>query len=119
MTKDPRKSRYVASEMVKSELALRLAARNKHLVHKDAQIAVDLIIGAMIDALVQGRRIELRDFGSFSLRQGKPRKARNPRTGAEVYVQSKPKIYFRSTGELKQRVNASLGKTDARSRRFF
>ncbi len=99
--------------MVKSELALRLAARNKHLVYKDARIVVDLIIVAMIDALVQERRIEFRDFGSFSLRQRKPRKARNPRNGAVVNVQSKPRIYFRSNGELKQRVNASLGKTSS------
>ena len=83
--------------MVKSELASRLAARNKHLVYKDAQIVVDLIIVAMIDALVQERRIEFRDFGSFSLRQRKPRKARNPRNGAVVNVQSKPRIYFRCT----------------------
>ena len=96
-------------EMVKSELALRLAARHKHLVHKDAQIAVDLIVGAMIKALVQGDRIELRDFGSFTLRQHKSRKARNPKTGAVVYVPSKSMVYFRSGADLKQRVNASLG----------
>ena len=54
--------------------------------------------------------IELRDFGSFSLRQRKPCKARNPRAGAAVYVSSKPMIYFRCGADLEQRVNASLGK---------
>ena len=93
--------------MVKSELALRLAARYRHLVHKDAQIAVDLIVFALVDALGHHRRIELRDFGSFTLRQRKARKARNPKTGEAVYVPSKPMIYFRAGIVLKHRVNES------------
>ena len=90
--------------MVKSELVLRLAARYRHLVHKDAQIAVDLIVSALIDALGHGRRIELREFGSFKLRQRNARKARNPKTGDAVYVPAKPMIYFRPGMVLKQRI---------------
>ena len=48
--------------MVKSELVLRLAARFKHLVQQDAEIAVNLIVGAM---LAHGRRVGLREFGSL------------------------------------------------------
>ena len=95
-------------EMTKSQLILRLAARYRHLVQQDAEIAVNLIVKAMIDALAQGRRIEMREFGSFTLREHKARKARNPRTGAAVYVPEKARIYFRATGELKRRVKAAL-----------
>ena len=102
--------------MVKSELALRLAARYRHLVHKDAQIAVDLIVGALVDALGHRRRIELRDFGSFILRQRKARKARNPKTGEVVYVRSKPMVYFRPGIVLKHRVNESAASATVISR---
>jgi len=95
--------------MVRSQLVLRIAARQKHLVQKDSEIAVDLIIGAINSALAQGRRIEVRDFGSFMVRQRKARKACNPRTGEAVEVPAKPKIYFRATGELKRRVKTKTG----------
>ena len=94
--------------MIKSQLILRLAARYKHLVHQDAEIAVNLIVGAMIDALAHGRRIEVRGFGSFALRQRKARVARNPRTGESVNVPLKRRIYFRPTGDLKRRVSAGV-----------
>ena len=93
--------------MVRSQLVLRIAARQKHLVQKDSEIAVDLIIGN--SALAQGRRIEMRDLGSFMVRQRKARKACNPRTGEAVEVPAKPKIYFRATGELKRRVKTKAG----------
>ena len=94
--------------MVKSQLIVRLATRYQHLVQQDAEIAVNVIVKAMIDALTQGRRIEMREFGSFTLREQKARKRRNPRTGAAVYVPNKARIYFRPTGELKRRVQAAL-----------
>jgi integration host factor subunit beta len=97
--------------MVKSELVLRLAARFKHLVQQDAEIAVNLIVGAMIDALAHGRRVEIREFGSFTLRERKARKARNPRTGESVNVPAKARIYFRPTGDLKRRVSCSISAT--------
>lgn len=94
--------------MIKSQLILRLASRYKHLVQQDAEIALNLIIGAMIEAISQGRRIEIRGFGSFDLRQRKARVARNPRTGEAVNVPAKPHIYFRPTGDLKRRVGGGV-----------
>jgi nucleoid DNA-binding protein len=41
---------------------------------------------AIIDTLVSDGRIELRNFGVFEVKQRKPRKARNPRTGERVDV---------------------------------
>ena len=94
--------------MVRSELILRVAARHKHLVQKDAEIAVDLIIDAIAKALSNGRRVELREFASFQLRLRKARKARNPKTGAAVMKPEKYSVYFRATGDLKRRVNAGM-----------
>ena len=44
---------------------------------------------AIVETLVEERRIELRNFGVFEVRERKPRKARNPRTGDKVFVPAK------------------------------
>ena len=44
---------------------------------------------AIVETLVEDGRIELRNFGVFEVKKREPRKARNPRTGAEVYVPAK------------------------------
>jgi len=72
--------------MTRSELIQRLSERHPQLLRKDAEVSVVAILGAMHDALVQERLIEIRGFGSFSLTYRPPRKARNPRTGEPVAV---------------------------------
>ncbi len=47
------------------------------------------------DALTQGKTIELRNFGVFEVKTRKPRKARNPRTGDEVFVPEKKVVTFK------------------------
>ena len=96
--------------MIKSNLVRRIAARHKDLIQKDVEIAVELIVGAMISALSNDRRVEMREFGSFTVRSRRPRKGRNPRTGETVMVPAKAMIYFRATGDLKRRVKACVGK---------
>jgi len=44
---------------------------------------------AIVEALVEERRIELRNFGVFEVKRRAPRKARNPRTGDKVFVPEK------------------------------
>src|SRR4029078_5656058 len=53
--------------MTKSELIARLAQRYPQLVAKDAEYAVKMILDAMTQSLLIGRRLELRGFGSFGL----------------------------------------------------
>ncbi len=53
--------------MTKSELIEQLAAKQVHLAYKDIEIAVKTILECMSDALTEGKRIEIRGFGSFSL----------------------------------------------------
>ena len=55
--------------MTKSELIDRLADGQKHLSHKDVELAVKMILDAIGGALASRDRIEIRGFGSFSLHQ--------------------------------------------------
>jgi integration host factor subunit beta len=63
----------------------------------------------MVDALKKGEGIEIRGFGSFTVREYKPYEGRNPRTGQPVHVAPKRLPFFKVGKELRERVNASRG----------
>ena len=91
--------------MTKSELIGRLAERYPQLVAKDAEFAVRTILDAMARTLAEGRRIEIRGFGSFSLSHRPPRIGRNPKSGERVLVPEKRVPHFKPGKELKDLIN--------------
>lgn len=92
--------------MIKSELIARLAEENPHLTQKDIERVVSVILDRMIQALEDGGRVELRGFGTFSVRSRGARSGRNPRTGETVSVRAKHVPFFKSGKELRARLNA-------------
>ena len=65
---------------------------------------VQKTFSAIVDALVEGGRIELRNFGVFEVKRRAPRRARNPRTGAKVFVPEKFVVTFKPGKEMEDRV---------------
>ena len=59
---------------------------------------------AIVETLVEERRIELRNFGVFEVKRRAARKARNPRTGDKVYVPEKFVVTFKPGKEMEERV---------------
>jgi integration host factor subunit beta len=59
---------------------------------------------AIVETLVEEKRIELRNFGVFEVKRRAARKARNPRTGAKVYVPEKFVVTFKPGKEMEERV---------------
>lgn len=59
---------------------------------------------AIIETLVKEGRIELRNFGVFEVKQRKPRKARNPKTGDPVSVKAKNVVTFQPGKEMEEEV---------------
>jgi nucleoid DNA-binding protein len=59
---------------------------------------------AIVETLVEDRRIELRNFGVFEVKQRAARKARNPRTGEKVSVPEKFVVTFKPGKEMEERV---------------
>ena len=59
---------------------------------------------AIVETLVEEHRIELRNFGVFEVKKRAARKARNPRTGAKVYVPEKFVVTFKPGKEMEERV---------------
>ena len=93
--------------MVKSELIARLAELNPHLYQRDVERIVSTIFDEISMALARGDRVELRGFGTFSVKQRQPRTARNPRTGQAVLVGEKHIPFFKTGKELRERLNDS------------
>jgi integration host factor subunit beta len=72
---------------------------------KEIRDVVDLFIDEIKDALIKRMVIELRGFGTFEVKIRKGRqKARNPRTGEILSVNSHGIASFRAGRELKQDV---------------
>ena len=77
----------------------------KDLTEKDATTIVNLIFDGFTDALKNGGRIEIRGFGSFSVREYKAYVGRNPKMGKEIAVMPKKLPFFKVGQELKKMVN--------------
>ena len=93
--------------MTKSELIERVADSAK-LTKGRAELVVTTIFDAMVDALRRSDGIEIRGFGSFTVRQYKSYEGRNPRTGDAVHVSPKRLPFFKVGKELRARVNAGI-----------
>ncbi len=91
--------------MIKSELVTRIALANPHMFQREVELAVNTVLETMADGLKDDNRIEIRGFGSFSLRRRKARLGRNPRTGSPVDVAEKAAPFFRVGKELRDRIN--------------
>ncbi|MDP8254118.1 MAG: integration host factor subunit beta [Candidatus Alcyoniella australis] len=91
--------------MTKSELINKVAERIPGGRKKDAEVIVNTIFDNMTEALAGGERIEIRGFGSFSLRKRRARAGRNPKTGDKVSVDSKNVPFFKAGKSLKKLVD--------------
>jgi integration host factor subunit beta len=91
--------------MTKSELIATLATKNPQLYIRDVETIVDTIISEMSDALVRGDRVELRGFGSFSVKEREARVGRNPRTGETVDIDAKRLPAFKAGKALRDMLN--------------
>ena len=92
--------------MIKSELVQRIADTNPHLYHRDVEAIVNAVLDEIAKALSEGRRVELRGFGAFSIKHRPARTGRNPRTGESVDVEEKWVPFFKTGKELRERLNA-------------
>ncbi|MBI4231280.1 MAG: integration host factor subunit beta [Planctomycetes bacterium] len=78
-----------------------------NLTQVDTKRVVQMTFDAIIDTIVNEGRIELRNFGVFEVKERKPRKARNPRTGQEVFVGAKRVVTFKPGKVMQHRVRGA------------
>jgi integration host factor subunit beta len=90
--------------MTKSDLIDALSTK-ENLTNKNASDIVNLIFDGFTKALKKGKRIEIRGFGSFTVRKYGAYTGRNPKTLEKVQVVPKKSPFFKVGKELKKRVN--------------
>ena len=86
--------------MIKIDLVNRVAEASD-VSRVKAALAVDTIFKALKHALRDGRRIELRGFGVFQIRDRKRGVGRNPKTGVEVAIAPGKTVRFKPGKELR------------------
>ena len=91
--------------MNRSDLILKVSKKVSHLKNSDVIEATFLLIDLISNTLYKKDRVEIRGFGTFSVRERSARLARNPKTGSSISVSSKFHSYFRPSKLLKQVVN--------------
>jgi integration host factor subunit beta len=94
--------------MTKSELIDEVARRTK-ITKSRAELVVNSIFESMTSALERGEGIEIRGFGSFTVREYRSYNGRNPRTGKPVAVPEKRLPFFKVGKELREIVNNGTG----------
>ena len=89
--------------MTKKDMA-KTIAEEMSLTQGQVKEIVQQVLDGIWETLLTEGRIELRNFGVFEVKQRKPRRARNPRTGEQVQVPARQVVTFKPGQEMKQRV---------------
>jgi len=90
--------------MNKSDLIDELA-QDQNLPITTAESILTTVLDAMTETLVSGGNVEIRGFGSFTVREYKSYDGRNPKTGKVVVVQPKKLPFFKVGKELREAIN--------------
>ena len=91
--------------MNKSELIEKVITKC-NLPPQQAEEIVNMMFDRMTEALASGRRIEIRGFGSFMVKDYASYWGRNPKTGEKIFVAPKRLPAFKLGKELKERLNS-------------
>ena len=91
--------------MTKSEL-IDAVARHTNTTKSRVVTVVNCVFDSMSEAMQRDEGIEIRGFGSFTVRKYKPYSGRKPRTGQPVEVAAKRLPFFKVGKELKELVNS-------------
>lgn len=94
--------------MTRSDLILKISEIYPYMNIRNVDKVVSIIIGKMVEALKDGKRVELRGFGSFSIKERDTSERRNPKTGERIIIKAKKVPYFKAGKQLKSLVNGQM-----------
>jgi nucleoid DNA-binding protein len=88
------------------KLIKQLIIKNSKLNRSEIKTVIEVFNNNIVKALKNGRKIELRGFGTFFVKKIKENySARNPKTGELIYVPEKNKVRFKASKNLKKKIN--------------
>tara|TARA_B110000971_G_C19922874_1_gene460091 strand:+ start:662 stop:943 length:282 start_codon:yes stop_codon:yes gene_type:complete len=90
----------------RQDLIKKLKKKNPKLNQLEIETVIDSFCDNVEKALKEGRKVQLRGFGTFYVKKIKERySARNPKTGELIYVPEKNKVRFKASKKLKKMIN--------------
>jgi len=89
--------------MTKKDIVLKIS-EDTNIKQIDVKKVVQMTFDVIIDALANGKKIEIRNFGVFKTKERKGRMGRNPRTGEQVPVAPKKVAIFKPGLIMKAKV---------------
>jgi integration host factor subunit beta len=90
----------------RQDLIKKLKKKNPKLNQLEIETVIDSFCDNVEKALIEGRKVQLRGFGTFYVKKIKEKySARNPKTGELIYVPEKNKVRFRASKNLKKLMN--------------
>ena len=90
--------------MTKAQLVNKVASQI-NLTKKQTEVVVNTVFQSITESLSEGKKVELRGFGSFRIRERDARTGRNPKSGAQVEVPAKRVPFFKAGKELRELVD--------------
>ncbi len=72
---------------------------------REAATVVESIFDIIKESLERGENVKISGFGSFNLREKKPRRGRNPQTGEEITISARRVLSFKSSNALRNQLN--------------
>ena len=93
--------------MTKADIVDRVAA-GTGLTKLETEAIIEGFFKTVIEALKEGRGIEIRGFGSYKVKKKNARHARNPKTGEQVHVPEHFVPTFKFSRDFKDMVNKGM-----------
>ena len=94
--------------MLKSDIIKLLEYKQKNLSLTDIELILNIFTKKIINALDEGRKVELRGFGTISKKINKAKKVRNPKTNEKLYKNENYKLHFKIGKILHNNINSTL-----------
>jgi DNA-binding protein HU-beta len=91
-------------KMTKAELLSAIAKKGGY-TKKDAEKALDAVIGTVTDTLAKGEKVSISGFGAFEVRQRAAKDSINPQTKKKIHIAAKKVPAFKAGKALKDIVN--------------
>ncbi len=86
--------------MIKADI-VKSVGEALNMKDKEALAVVDAIVESMKEVIIRDKRLEVRDFGVFQVKERKKRIGRNPKNKREYPIPPRKVVTFKSGKEIK------------------
>tara|TARA_B110000037_G_C17098892_1_gene497147 strand:+ start:1009 stop:1323 length:315 start_codon:yes stop_codon:yes gene_type:complete len=95
----------MSNNLTKRDIVLKIFDKTKEIPQSKIQETVQMTLDIILEALAEGRNVELRNFGVFEVQKRKARVGRNPnKPETDVIIPTRAVVKFKAGKVLKARI---------------